>query len=58
MQIKRLIKCATCGTTKMWNGIHCGAVMVNGCANYYCFLCWPDHSKIHEEEWRKVHESD
>lgn len=47
--IKPKPKCADC---KDWRiQLHCIAVILNGCNNYYCMLCWPAHAKIHEWDW-------
>ena len=49
-------KCNGCGH---WAVIlHCISVMVNGCDTHWCALCWPDHSKIHDEEWEQMSEVD
>ena len=50
--VKPKPKCKGCDHWKIM--VHCHSVMLNGCDTYWCYLCWPDHSKIHDEEWSKL----
>lgn len=50
--VKPKPKCSGCGHWKIF--LHCQSVLLNGCDKYFCFICWPDHSKIHDEEWQNM----
>lgn len=46
--------CRMCGHLTGRNGVHCHSVMLNGCDNHFCFLCWPVHARTHDEEWQRM----
>ena len=46
--------CKVCGSKTGRYGVFCAAVMLNGCKAHICYLCWPDHSAIHDKEWQEM----
>lgn len=50
--IKSKPKCAKCGSWKIF--AHCQSILVCGCDKYFCLICWPDHSKMHDKEWQDM----
>lgn len=43
-------KCKTCGNWRI--EVHCSAVYEGCCDDYFCMLCWWDHTIMQDEKRR------